>query len=421
LGRVFSKMSRFRSTASEAGLNRNPPLRIAIFVHGRFHAFDLARALIERGHFVRVLTNYPRWATRRFGLPDTCIENHVLHGIASKAVDRIRRFWPRFDADPFLHRWFGCWAARRLGMREYDVVHGFTGVAEEPLLKVKAPVHTIVRGSAHIRTQAEILVAEQRRIGTRVDLPSAWSIAREEREYKLADVILVLSTFAQKSFVEQGVSPDRLRMISLGVDTRKFRPDAETLARRLDRIRSGQPLRILTVGTFSCRKGAIDYLQIVQKLQPRGFQFRFVGGIEREAKPIARRVSAQIEFVPRQKQSSLTEQYAWGDLFLFPTIEDGFAVVLAQAQAACLPILTTTNSSGPDLVRDDETGWVLPIRSPDLFIERFLWCAQNRNRLAEMVTFLGGHHRIRDWREVAADFETMTHDLIRLRQQSSPA
>lgn len=398
-------------------LKKRQLLRIAIFVHGRFHAFDLARALIARGHFVRVLTNYPNWATRRFGLPDCFVERNVLHGLASRIANKVSRINGGFDATPALHRWFGRWAARRLSTREYDVIHGFTGVAEEPLLTMNSPVHTLVRGSAHIRTQSEILAAEQERFGARIDLPSAWSIAREEREYRLADSVLVLSSFAHRTFLEQGFAPDRLRVVPLGVDTRRFRPDHAVLTERLERIRLAQPLRVLTVGTFSLRKGVLDYFEIVSQLHERGFRFRFVGAIEPEAQPLARELAGKVEFIPRQKQSSLPDQYAWGDLFLFPTLEDGFAVVLTQAQAACLPLLTTTNSSGPDLVTDERAGWVLPIRDPAAFVERFLWCAGNRERLAEMVKFLGKNHAMRDWNDVALDFETTMYDLIRSRQQ----
>jgi len=90
--------------------------------------------------------------------------------------------------------------------------------------------------------------------------------------------------------------------------------------------------------------------------------------------------------------------------------------VLSQAQAACLPILTTTNCSGPDLITTDDTGWVLPIRSPEAFVDRLLWCAGNRPKLAEMVTFLSHIHRTRDWKDVALDYEAAMTQLVQSRR-----
>ncbi|WP_242046550.1 hypothetical protein [Cylindrospermum sp. FACHB-282] len=43
-------------------------LKIAVVVHGRFHAFDLARELIEQGNEVTLFTNYPKKIVEKFGI-----------------------------------------------------------------------------------------------------------------------------------------------------------------------------------------------------------------------------------------------------------------------------------------------------------------------------------------------------------------
>ena len=94
-----------------------------------------------------------------------------------------------------------------------------------------------------------------------------------------------------------------------------------------------------------------------------------------------------------------------GAINIAPTLEDGFGMVLAQAEASALPILTTTNGGGPDLVREGETGWVLPTRSPEAFMERLRWCDEHREELAAMIRHLYSHYQSRDWSDVASDFE----------------
>src|SRR6185295_15794462 len=89
-----------------------------------------------------------------------------------------------------------------------------------------------------------------------------------------------------------------------------------------------------------------------------------------------------------------------------------FAVVLAQAYANGLPILTTANCSGPDLIREEKTGWVLPIRSPEAFVNRLLWFHERRDALATMVRQMYDHYHPRDWDDVAADFETYCQSTI---------
>jgi glycosyltransferase involved in cell wall biosynthesis len=387
-------------------------MKIAIIAHGRFHAFDLVPELLKRGHDVTLFTNYPRWAVARFGVPLHCVRTFPVHGVVSRAVGRLRdkTGWS-FDA--WIHPWFSRWAARQLRRESWDVVHAWTGVAEEiysePSLRTSCKM--VMRGSAHIQTQAEILAAEEVRVRRRIDQPSKWMILREQREYDLADKIMVLSSFAFDSFRERGVPESRLRLLPLGSEVGAFRPAADVIQARKARIASGAPIRVLYVGGVCYRKGLLDLREIVGKESTR-FDFRFIGPVWPEAESIVSALRGQAEFVGKIPHKKLAPEYAWGDVFIFPTIEDGYAAVLAQASAAALPILTTANCAGPDLVREGRTGWVLPIRNPQAFIERLNWCDSHRGELAEMVTAAWSEFRTRNWFDVAVDFEELCTSTI---------
>jgi glycosyltransferase involved in cell wall biosynthesis len=125
----------------------------------------------------------------------------------------------------------------------------------------------------------------------------------------------------------------------------------------------------------------------------------------------------RVDFPGRRPESELPEWYANSDIFVFPTIEDGFAVVLAQANANALPIITTTNCSGPDLVEDGKSGWVVPIRDPQAFVDRLMWCDAHRAQLAGMVHGIFDSHTSRTWDDVATDFESICANLT----QRNPA
>src|SRR5205814_3538235 len=100
---------------------------------------------------------------------------------------------------------FGRWAARELAKDRWDVVHSWSGISEEIFDRPENRrfANFIMRGSAHIRFQDAILKAEEQRTGTRLDRPNEWIVAREEREYRLADRIIVLSSFAYQTFVAE--------------------------------------------------------------------------------------------------------------------------------------------------------------------------------------------------------------------------
>src|SRR5262249_12985722 len=149
-------------------------------------------------------------------------------------------------------------------------------------------LRTLERGSAHIREQARLLVEEEERIGGCLDRPSEWIINREEREYKLADKIIVLSTFAHERFLSRGVSPNNLEVWSPGVAFSDFCATKTVLEERLKRVVGGSPLRVLTTGTFSFQKGA-RYLVDVATSLSKQMLFRFVGDVSAEAAQLARR------------------------------------------------------------------------------------------------------------------------------------
>jgi glycosyltransferase involved in cell wall biosynthesis len=275
---------------------------------------------------------------------------------------------------------------------------------------------TMVRGSAHIREQARLLEEEEARIGRPVDRPSPWMIAREEREYALADRICVLSRFAEKSFLDRGFSPDALFVNPLGVDLARFRPAPEAVAERQRRILSGAPLRVLNVGTLSAQKGAYDLIRIAEALRGKA-QVTFVGTtVESEIGPLLS--GSPIEILPRVPEPELTAAYARADLFIFTTIQDGFAAVLLQAATAGLPVLATRNCSAPDFVVEGSTGWTVPIRDVAAFRRRLMWCDANRPALAQMALDTLQSSHARDWSVMAREFINF---FVRNRKQDKDA
>jgi len=392
-------------------------VKIAIAVQGRFHAFHLARALLERGCDVTVLTNYPKWAVARFGLPRSRARSFWVHGVLVRAVEKLDRGSVWSGAEAWLHSLFGRWVARQLKSGRWDVAHLWSGVAEESLTSLRGTGTRclVMRGSSHIRVQARLLQEEEERTGFRQDRPSCWRIAREEREYALADRIVVLSTFAHGTFISEGVSAEKLSLIPLGADLQRLRPAPEVVRARQQRLLGCGPLRVLYVGAMSFQKGLWDLARMVRELGTDKFAFQFVGPQPREARAVLSELGGAVTLTSKVPETELPRVYAGGDVFVFPTIQDGYAAVLAQAAAAALPVLTTTNCSGPDLVRDGENGWVVPIRDPDALVERLRWCSDHRDEVAAMVGRIYEHFQPRDWSEVAADFEAACLETLPAR------
>jgi glycosyltransferase involved in cell wall biosynthesis len=72
------------------------------------------------------------------------------------------------------------------------------------------------------------------------------------------------------------------------------------------------------------------------------------------------------------------------DLFVFPSLAEGFGLVIGEAMSCGVPVLTTTNTGGPELITDGREGWCVPAHDADALAERIEWAYANRDELYEM-------------------------------------
>lgn len=374
---------------------------IAIGVHGRFYAFELATALLQMHEHVQLYTNYPRRIAARFGVDPGNTHTLVTHGIAARVLNRVYGGDGPRIVEAALKRGFGRWLRHEIDRARPDVAFCWSGVAEESFRSFGG-LKVLNRSSLHIAAQHRLLTAEAARAGRKIDLPTPWIVAREQREYELADRIVVPSRGARRSFEEFGDAA-KVVVLPLTASGAKWRPAPDVVRERVRRIKHGEPLRVLYVGALSYRKGLYDMCRVVEILGDR-MTFRFTGAVLPEAKSAATRLANLATLDGHVPEARLTEAYAWADVLMCPSIEDGFGVVLAQALGAGVPILASENTGGADLLEAGGRGWIVPIRSPARIVERLQSCDANRAELAVMVAELYDRPMQRTWTDVAKDF-----------------
>ena len=200
---------------------RNIP--VSVVVQGRFHAFALAKALIELEVPLEVVTNYPVFIAEKFGLPRSAIKSFPIHGVFHRYAYRWNLVEKFPGLERLLHTAFSKSVARHLAAKEPSVVHVFSGVALDifsRLEQIKKPViKMLARGSCHIRDQYLELCKEGKRAGVPIDKPSPWMMRRELNEYKRADKIVTLSSFAQQTFIRRGYTDEKIQLLPLGANT----------------------------------------------------------------------------------------------------------------------------------------------------------------------------------------------------------
>jgi len=200
--------------------------------------------------------------------------------------------------------------------------------------------------------------------------------------------------------------------LPLGVDVQAFQPASAEAATRAQRIRAGVPLRVLYVGTLSMRKGLLDLEAALDRLPDVPLDVRLVGTVMPEAVGVLSRLGSRVVHRDAVPQRELPAEYHAADVFVFPTLEDGFGLVLTQAKAAGLPVLCTTNCAGADLIRHGEDGWIVPVRSPGAIAGRLRWCHAEREPFALMAERAASVFRPRDWTTVGREFDVMVRRCL---------
>jgi glycosyltransferase involved in cell wall biosynthesis len=91
-----------------------------------------------------------------------------------------------------------------------------------------------------------------------------------------------------------------------------------------------------------------------------------------------------VRFLGFRHGIDLSRIYASSDFFVFPSTTDTLGQVVMEAQASGLPVVVTNMGGPKELVREGETGLVLPSDDPDRWVDELVFLASNRSRCAAM-------------------------------------
>jgi glycosyltransferase involved in cell wall biosynthesis len=80
----------------------------------------------------------------------------------------------------------------------------------------------------------------------------------------------------------------------------------------------------------------------------------------------------------------MREQYDWADVLVLPSISDTFALVVLEAMAAGVPVITTRNTGASDIVRDSVDGFLVPVHDPEAIANKLQMLSDDRHLLQWM-------------------------------------
>jgi len=209
-----------------------------------------------------------------------------------------------------------------------------------------------------------------------------WASWREECE--LADRIVVNSQWSRDGLICSGVPNRKLAMIPLAYET----PDVGAQKSEVGDARSSparfmqeRPMRVLFLGQVNLRKGVARLLEAARVLRDEPVEFWIAGPVQ-VANAMTMADEARVKWFGPVTRKQAMEKYRTADVFILPTLSDGFAITQLEAQAHGLPVITSRFCGA--VIENGRNGMILEEPSAACIAAAIRDCVANPSRLRDL-------------------------------------
>ena len=207
--------------------------------------------------------------------------------------------------------------------------------------------------------------------------------------FKVGDIFMPISERWRKELLRLGCPEEKIIVHHMGVELDKF-----TFLPR--GTRDDQAINVLTIARFVEKKGVEYGIRAVAKVLSSCPDIHYViigdGPLRDNIQKLIRdlKLEGKIELVGWKSQDEIVALMREADILLAPSVtsvdgdQEGIPVVLMEALAQGLPVLSTQHSGIPELVRDGESGYLVPERDVDALSDKLLVLSNERDRWQDM-------------------------------------
>jgi D-inositol-3-phosphate glycosyltransferase len=228
-----------------------------------------------------------------------------------------------------------------------------------------------------------------------------------------------------------------VRVIPPGVDTQRFHPSDRAAARAAIGVAADACL-LLFVGRIEPLKGTDTLLQAVQLLRARGqlppqLSLSIIGGDpdqprESRLAELQRLMELRDElglgevvtFLGKRAQETLPDYYVAADVVVMPSLYESFGMVALEAMACGTPVVASQVGGLAYLVRDGETGYLVPDRDPAALADRLSRLLSNPQLRAQMGVQAVLHARTYAWPDITRKVIGLYADAVRMFVAQTP-
>ncbi len=368
------------------------------YYRGHNRATEMARQLVPC-RFARIRRQLMRRHDRQ--IPGDKVASAWSYDVALQLEAKLaaRRPGTQHPVARWRTRRFDRVVARAIEARRPSAALLFSDVGSEVALPMcrKLGIPTIlsmVHGD--VREEVEILAQEEARspdffpiyLGDgKLDLGELdWLHKRRLQDIALADRILVPSEHIAGELVRHGTPEGRISVVPYAADSRRFRPNTDK--------RPGDTCTFLFAGGITQRKGIKYLLEAWRKVCRTGWTLQLLGALPSDPGPL-RPYLDEVVHLGRVGHSEMPAKMAAADVFVFPSLFEGSAVVTYEALACGLPSIVTPNAGS--VVRDGVDGLIVPAGDVDRLAEAMVRLGSSPDLRARMALDARTRAEAFDW------------------------
>lgn len=347
-------------------------------------------------------------------------DNLITHFPAIAAVKKVIK--SEFMSLKYPHKWFDQRVAKILKQADFDILIGYetSNLESFKVAKERGKITVLDMTAVHHDFQNPILTE----VGVYKNSDElAYISDMKNQALAYTDYIIALSTFAEKTLVDNGFPANRIYKTFLGINQNVFQPKTKYNITSIETDQSQatahtKVLELYFVGTLSLRKSLPFLMKVLDTLIKRNLKVRLtlIGPVDDFPPPDLD--VPYFRYIPFLSHAELVEIHHTLDLFLFPSNIDSWAQVVIEAMACGSPCLVSENTGAKDAVLQGG-GAVLPICDLDAWVQAIEKYYYNRNLLQEdgekaaaiahQYTWEAYHQQVF---EVMSDIEKRTSNFV---------
>lgn len=361
-------------------------MRVVTSSFGTFHMFDQAVQLDRRGLLSRFISGPPAYFAKKRGIsPDKVVSlwpsfaiGYLQHRASPVMPAALRQSLLRLSHDHF---------SRHLASEipcDTDIFIGLSSFCAEAVeaANERGIITVVDHGSLHEAFAKNQLLMEQDSFGFQVsgNAVNEWLIEKQDREFADARYVFALSELARKTLIDNGVSAAKIMVNRCGVSLKKF----------VQKPKRDKVFRVAFCGQICPGKGIHYLFEAFRALNMAKAELWVIGsldGVKGDAhfnRMLQSYYAPNVKFFGAVDSDTLADLFSQCSVFVLPSLADGFGMAVTQAMACGLPVIVSNHTGAADILREGESGFVVPARDVNAMVDRLSLLA-SKSALAQEI------------------------------------